>query len=185
MNRRNRTPAQRRASFIRWALFCVPGVLLLGLLSGWVSGSSGDDPWFAALEKPAIYPPAATFGIAWTILYILMGLALAIVGAARESHWRNAAILVFLVQLGINLSWSPVFFGAHQISYALVILLALDVAVIVTVALFWRIQPRAALLMLPYLAWILFATVLNWQVLQLNPGADGASASGAVQRIAL
>jgi len=165
------TPAQWRSSLIRWALVCIPAVLLLGRLSGIAAGSSGDDPWFAALEKPALYPPAATFGIAWTILYILMGLALAIVIAARECPWRRPALIAFAVQLALNLAWSPLFFGAHQISAALLILLVLDVAVIATFALFWRVRRSAGLLLLPYLVWVLFATVLNWRFLQLNPGA--------------
>jgi translocator protein len=165
------TPATQRGALLRWALICVPGVLLLGLLSGYLSGSSGENPWFAALEKPELYPPAATFGIAWTILYILLGLALAIVGAAPDTPARRSALTAFAVQLALNLAWSPVFFGAHQITAALIVILALDVAVILTLVLFWRVSRLAAVLLLPYLAWILFATVLNWQILQLNPGA--------------
>jgi len=155
----------------RSLLLCIPGVLLLGTLSGVASGSSGDQPWFAALAKPAIYPPGATFGIVWPILYVMMGIALALVAATRTSPHRRAALWAFAVQLALNLAWSPTFFAAHQIGVALAILLALDVALIVTVVLFFRVRQAAGVLLLPYLAWVLFATVLNWQVLQLNPGA--------------
>jgi tryptophan-rich sensory protein len=165
------SPTRRRGSLLRWALVCIPAVLVLGRLSGAAAGSSDEDPWFAALAKPEIYPPAATFGIVWSILYILMGLALAIVGTERGAAWRKPALIAFAVQLALNLAWSPVFFAAHQITGALLILLALDVAVIATIALFWRVRPLAGLLLLPYLAWSLFATVLNWQFLQLNPSA--------------
>ena len=165
------TLARRRGSLVRWALVCIPAVLILGRLSGAAAGSSGDDPWFASLAKPAIYPPAVTFGIVWSILYILMGLALAIVCRENGSAWRKPALIAFAVQLLLNLAWSPIFFGAQQITAALIVLLVLDLAVIATVALFWRVRRSAGWLLLPYLAWSLFATVLNWQVLQLNPNA--------------
>ena len=76
------SPSQLRASFVRWALFLVPAVLLLGYLSGWAGGNAASDPWFVALDKPAIFPPPITFAIAWTILYLLMGLAAAMVCAS-------------------------------------------------------------------------------------------------------
>lgn len=179
------TPSQLRASLLRWALFLVPAVVLLGFLSGQLAGSGADNPWFAALEKPATFPPPATFGIVWTVLYAMMGLAFAMVCAAWRARYRMPAIIIFCTQLALNLAWSPIFFGAHQISAALVILLLLDVAVLVTLLLFWRVRRLAGLLLLPYLAWVLFATMLNWQFLQLNPEADGAPDAPPVQRIEL
>jgi translocator protein len=178
------SPGQLRASFVRWALFTVPAVVLLGFISGQVGGDASS-PWFQSLEKPSIFPPPATFGIVWTILYVLMGLALAMVCAAWGARWRGPAIVAFVLQLAVNLAWSPVFFGAHEISAALYIILALDVLVVVTIWLFWKVRPLAALLLLPYLAWILFAGVLNYEFLRLNPEADGADGSYAVQRIEL
>ncbi len=177
------SPAQLRASYFRWALFLVPLIVLLGLGSGLVGGSTAGSPWFMALRKPATFPPPIVFPIVWTTLYVLMGLAFALVCAAWGAHWRGLAILAFVIQLAVNLAWSPTFFGAHEIGFGLYVILALDVLVIVTLWLFWKVRRAAALLMLPYLAWILFATVLNWQFLQLNPGLDGADVSSAVQRI--
>ena len=178
------SPAQLRASFVRWALFLVPAVLLLGFVSGRLGGDASD-PWFIALEKPAIFPPPAAFGIVWPILYTLMGLAAAMVCAAWGSRYRLPAILAFALQLVVNLAWSPVFFGEHEITLGLYIILVLDVAVLVTIVLFWKVRRAAALLLVPYLGWILFATVLNYEFLRLNPGADGADGSYAVQRIEL
>ena len=178
------SPAQLRASFVRWALFLVPAVLLLGFVSGRLGGDASD-PWFIALEKPAIFPPPAAFGIVWPILYTLMGLAAAMVCAAWGSRYRLPAILAFALQLVVNLAWSPVFFGEHEITLGLYIILVLDVAVLVTIVLFWQVRRSAALLLVPYLAWILFATVLNYEFLRLNPAADGAEGSYAVQRIEL
>lgn len=175
---------QLRASVIRWALFTVPACMLLGYLAGTLAPSGPENPWFAALDKPAIFPPPMWFGIVWTILYAMMGFALALVCAAWGARGRAAAAALFGVQFVVNLAWTPVFFGLHQITVALGILLVLDVLVIATIALFWRVRRPAALLLLPYLAWILFATLLNYEFLRLNPEADGAGESrGAVQRI--
>lgn len=177
--------SQLRASFARWALLLVPAVLLAGFLSGQLSGSGPGNAWFDSLIKPGIYPPPYLFGLVWTLLYAMMGLAFALICSAWGARGRLMAIAAFLVQLALNLAWSPVFFGAHQITGALVLILVLDLAVIVTIALFWRIRMIAGLLLLPYLAWIAFASVLTWEFLKLNPDADGRDVSGAVQRIEL
>jgi benzodiazapine receptor len=178
------SPAQLRASFVRWALFLVPAVLLLGFLSGRFGGQA-QDPWFLALEKPAILPPPAIFGVVWPILYVLMGFAAAMICAAWGSRYRLPAILAFVLQLLVNLAWTPVFFGEHEMTFALYLIIALDVAVVVTIVLFWNVRSVAAWLLLPYLAWILFATVLNYELLRLNPEADGIEGSYPVQRIEL
>ncbi len=179
------SPGQLRASFLRWTLVLVPLVLLLGFVS-WVLGGSGpQNSWFAGLTRPTIYPPAATFGIVWSVLYVMMALALAMIAAARGAAARGVAIAAFVVQLLLNLAWSPVFFGMHLMTCALYILIALDVAVLITVALFYRVRKDAGLLLVPYLAWVCFATVLNWQFLAANPDADGRPTSNAVTRIEL
>jgi tryptophan-rich sensory protein len=179
------SPAQLRASLLRWALVLVPTVLLLGFVSGQVADSGPDNPWFAMLEKPAIYPPPAAFGIVWSILYVLMGFAAAIIASAWGARGRSIALAAFVIQLALNLAWTPVFFGLHEMSAALGVIVVLDLAVLLTVVLFWRVRRMAGALLLPYLAWVLFATALNWQFLTLNPSADGAEVSGAVQRIEL
>ncbi len=179
------SPAQLRASLLRWALVLVPAVLLLGFVSGQVAGSGADNPWFAVLEKPAIYPPPAAFGIVWSILYALMGFAAAMIASAWGARGRRLALVAFAIQLALNLAWSPVFFGMHRMTAALGVIVALDVAVLLTVLLFWRVRRISGVLLLPYLAWVLFATVLNWEFLSLNPYADGVEVSGAVERIEL
>ena len=174
---------QLRASLLRWSLVCVPLVVLLGFVSGKLGGSGPDNPWFAALGKPDIYPPPATFGVVWSLLYVMMGLALAMVCAARGAAGRRIAIAAFVVQLALNLAWTPLFFALHEITRALYLLFVLDVAVLITVVLFWRVRHGAALLLLPYLAWVCFATALNWQFLALNPDADGMPTANAVTRV--
>lgn len=179
------SPAQLRASLFRWALFVVPTVMLLGFLSGKLSGSSADSPWFEALAKPATYPPPLVFPIVWTTLYGLIGFALALVCTAWGARARGLAIMLFVLQLGLNLAWSPVFFALHQITAALAIVVALDILVLITTVLFFRVRRVAGWLMLPYLGWILFATLLNWQFLELNPDADGREVASPVQRFEL
>jgi tryptophan-rich sensory protein len=159
-------------SYLRFALFTVPLILLLGIVSGRVANSGYGNPWFDALVKPELMPPGATFGIVWTILYILLGLSIAIILNARGAKGRGLAIGLFVAQMLLNFSWSPVFFGMHQVRTALFIILAmLAISAVVTV-LFLRIRRTAGLLMLPYLAWLAFASILNYQIIQLNPDAE-------------
>lgn len=175
---------QLRASLMRWALVCVPLCVLLGMLSSRLAGSGAGDPWFEALVKPDIYPPPITFAIVWTALYAMMGFALALIGSAWGARGRAVAITVFVAQFILNLAWSPVFFGAHQITGGLVVIVALAVLVLATTVLFWRIRKAAALLLVPYLAWVLFASALNYEFLRLNPQADGADGgTGASARV--
>ncbi|MDF2638380.1 MAG: TspO and like protein [Novosphingobium lindaniclasticum] len=173
---------QLRASLVRWALVLVPLLVLLGFLSGQAAQSGPGNPWFDALVKPGIFPPPATFGIVWTVLYVLMGIALAMICAARGARGRGPAVIAFAVQFVLNLAWSPVFFGAHQITGGLIVIGILDVAVIVTIALFARVRPIAAWLLVPYLVWICFATYLNFAFLQANSALDGAEGPQAVER---
>ena len=164
--------SQLRASLLRWGLVCVPGIVLLGFLSATFSHSGPGNPWFDALAKPVLYPQPAVFGIVWTGLYVLMGLALALVASARGAWGRERAFLAFLVQLLLNLAWSPLFFAAHRMTWALGLIGVLIVAVGVTIFLFWRVRPLAAWLMVPYLVWLSFASILNWQTHVLNPNAE-------------
>ena len=172
---------QLRASFFRWALFLVPLCVLLGFLAGQLG--SADTQWFRSLEKPAIYPPSATFGIVWTILYAMIGFAVALVCAAWGARGRIAALVAFAIHFLLNLSWTPVFFGLQEIAAALVVLGLVIVTLLVVIALFWKVRPLAGALLLPYLAWVCFAAVLNFQFLQLNPDADAGNADGAVERV--
>lgn len=179
------SPGQVRAEVIRWSLVTVPALLALGFLAGGLANSGPGNHWFDLLQKPGIYPPPQVFGIVWSILYAMMGVALALVLAAHGAEWRGAAIAVFVVQLVINLAWSPVFFGMHMITAALAIIAVLALAVGLTIALFVKVRRAAGLLLVPYLAWVLFAAVLNWQFLAMNPDADGQEDSGAAVRVEL
>src|SRR4051794_39218769 len=119
--------SQLRMSFLRYALFTVPALLLLGTLSASLSGSGGSNLWFASLHKPPLMPPAWMFGAAWTFLYILLGLSLAMVLHARGAKSRQKAVRLFGVQLALNLAWPPVFFAFHQVAAALSLIAAMIV----------------------------------------------------------
>lgn len=163
---------QLRLAYLRWALVTVPVIVLLGFLSGKFANSGFGNRWFDALEKPALMPPGWAFGAAWTVLYILMGLAFAMILHARGARGRGVAIALFLLQLLLNLAWSPLFFRAHQVGSALILILILLVVVAVTALMFARIRQVAGLLLLPYLAWLAFASFLNYEIGRLNPGAE-------------
>ncbi len=165
------TRGQLRMSLLRWALVIVPLVVLLGLLSGYVAGS-GQTAWYGSLAKPFFQPPSWLFGVVWPILYVLIGLALAMVINARGSRWRGLAISAFLAQLVLNLLWSPLFFGMNQVSAALLAILLMLALAAVTTWLFWHVRKAAAILMLPYLAWLVFATALNFEIDRMNPDAE-------------
>ena len=163
---------QLRMSLLRYALVTVPLVVLLGLVSGRLANSGYGNPWFDALAKPGFMPPGWVFGAAWTVLYILLGLALAVLLHARGARGRGRAIGLFLVQLALNYAWSPVFFAWHRIDWALMLVAAMIVLTLALIVLLWRIRRSAALLMLPYLAWLAFAAALTFGVAQLNPNAQ-------------
>lgn len=179
------SPNQLRMSYVRWALLTVPLTVLLGFLSGLASNSSDGNSWYAMLDKPAFQPPAIAFPVAWTLLYILIALALAIVLNARRAPGRRLAVTLWIVQFALNLAWSPVFFGLHRSVLGLVIILVMLAVAIATTLAFVRVRKLAAWLMLPYLLWLSFAAVLNAAIVRLNPQADGLAVQAGTTQIPL
>ncbi|WP_458188970.1 TspO/MBR family protein [Haladaptatus sp. NG-WS-4] len=120
--------------------------------------------WYPTLSKPAFTPPGWLFGPVWTTLYLLMGIALFLV-------WRRGnrfALAVFAVQLALNAAWTLVFFGMRWPAGGLVVIFALLVAIVATLFAFARVDRRAAVLLVPYLLWVSFATLLNYELWRLN-----------------
>lgn len=177
--------AQLRASVLRWSLFTVPATVLIGFLSGQAGGSGPGNPWFDALERPEIFPDPMWFGIVWTVLYILMGIAVALVAAAWGARGRTAALVAFVVLTVLLAAWSPVFFALHQMTWALVLLGTIVALTLLTILLFARVRKMAAWLLVPLLAWTMFASLLNYEFLRLNPQFDGTNPTQAQQRIAI
>lgn len=163
---------QLRMSFVRWALVTVPLCVFLGFLSGRLSNSGYGNRWFDALSKPDIVPPGWVFGVVWTTLYILMGVAIAMILNARGARGRGLAITLFVVQFILNLAWSPTFFAAHQVSIAFFLILTILALVIATTFAFAPIRKAAAWLLVPYMVWLSLASILNYKIDQLNPDAE-------------
>lgn len=126
------------------------------------------DAWFAALAKPSWNPPNTVFGPVWTVLYAMMGTAAWLVWRRDGFRGGTPALALFLSQLVLNAAWSYLFFGAHRTGYALVDIIVLLVLIVILIRLFGRIDRRAGWLMVPYAAWVAFATALNTSIWQLN-----------------
>ena len=142
--------------------------LAVGGLSG-IATASGVETWYPTLTKPSFNPPAWVFGPTWTVLYIMMGVAAFLIW--REGFGARGvkpALTVFAVQLVLNGLWSILFFGLQAPGWALVDIIALWCAITASAMLFWRVAPAAGMLLLPYLAWVSFATLLNASLWWLN-----------------
>jgi len=121
--------------------------------------------WYTTLQKPGFTPPSWLFGPVWTTLYLLMGVALYLVWRRGDNRF---ALAVFAVQLVLNAGWTLVFFGMRWPAGGLAVILALLVAIVATMVSFEKIDRRAALLLVPYLCWVGFATLLNYELWRLN-----------------
>src|SRR5881275_2787576 len=116
--RKGMTETAGRRSWWKTALIAVIAIELLGGLSGWLSNSGYGNGWFDHLVKPSFMPPGWIFGLVWPILYALLGIALAMIIAEPPSPRRRVGLVLFFVQLALNLAWSPIFFAAHDIALA-------------------------------------------------------------------
>ena len=144
-------------------------IVFLGGALGSLATSSELTTWYASLAKPAWNPPNWLFGPVWSTLYVLMGIALFLVW--REGLDRRDvryAILIFAVQLGLNVTWSLVFFGLHSIWGGLVVIFILWLAIWANIVAFYVISKPAGLILIPYLIWVSIASYLNYTIYLLN-----------------
>jgi translocator protein len=165
---------QLRMSLLRYALVAVPLVVLLGTLAGGIAGADEGNRWYRALAKPDFMPPAWVFGLAWIFLYALLGLALAMLLHARGARRRGQALGLFGVQLAANYAWPIVFFAFHQVDLALMLIGAMIALTAALLVLLWSIRRVAAVLLIPYFAWLCFAAMLTMAIGALNPDAEVA-----------
>jgi tryptophan-rich sensory protein len=125
--------------------------------------------WYAELAKPSFAPPNWLFGPVWTTLYILMGIALFLIWKKGfENREVKIAFGIFIVQLVLNTLWSIVFFGLQNPGAAFIEIIILWIAIVATIIVFKKISKPAAWLLAPYLAWVSFASVLNYAIWTLN-----------------
>jgi benzodiazapine receptor len=157
----------------------VPRHPLIGLL-GWLALcvaigalgaiASADAPTFyAQLNRPAWAPPPGVFGPVWTVLYLMMGTAAWFVWRTHGFRGARVALGLFVVQLGVNALWSWLFFAWHLGAGALIDVTLLWLLIAATMVTFWRLHRGAALLLVPYLLWVSFASALNWALWRANP----------------
>lgn len=150
-------------------LFVFLGVVFGCAAAGGAITAANVNGWYASLAKPDLTPAPWVFPIVWNFLFFLMGIAAWIVWRAAGSLDRaGAAMSLFVAQLMLNFAWSVIFFGLHKLGFAIFENLALDGAIIATIWAFWRHSPLAAILLMPYLLWSLFATWLTTAIWWLN-----------------
>lgn len=141
--------------------------LLVGFVSSFFTIASIDS-WYLFLEKPFFNPPNWVFGPAWTILYVLMGTAFFLVWQKKgRLFWQKEEIL-YLIQLVLNFFWSLIFFALQSPFWALLEIIVLWICILLTLIFFWKIDKKAGMLLIPYLAWVSFATALNTAIVLLN-----------------
>lgn len=142
--------------------------LLVGAVAGFFT-SAGVKGWYAAASKPFFNPPNWIFAPVWTALYIMMGFALWLVWKKEtRKAVKQTSLILFAVQLLLNFAWSFIFFYAQQPGWAFVEILAMWIAIMLTIVWFGKISPGAAWLMVPYIWWVSFAALLNFYIWKLN-----------------
>jgi translocator protein len=149
-------------------LYSLVITLGVGAIAGFATASNIGG-WYATLSKPGFNPPNWIFGPVWTLIYILMGIALFLVWKQPASLYRSNSLWLFFIQLLLNFLWSFIFFYFHKIGLALVDIVALLIFIILTIFSFSRLDKKAAWLMVPYICWVSFATILNGAIYRLNP----------------
>jgi benzodiazapine receptor len=154
-----RTAVRRLGGLVAFGAAAAAAALVGGL------GVAGTPQEYGRLAQPDWAPPAWVFGPVWTVLYAMIAVAGWLVW--RRTGW-NTALTVYGVQLALNAVWTPIFFGAGRYGWALVDIVLLWVAIAATIVLFWRHSRAAALLLVPYWAWVSFATSLNAAIWALN-----------------
>ena len=144
----------------------------VGIIGSFFTFSSVSN-WFPTLVKPWFSPPSWLFGPVWTMLYFLMGLSLYIIWNSKaeilsKQKYKRQFFILFGIQLILNALWSFLFFGLKSPIYGLIDILFLDIVVVMTIIYAYRVSKYAAVLLAPYMAWITFATLLNFEVVLLN-----------------
>jgi len=145
-------------------------VVWLALTFGgaWLGSRFLPDEWYKQLTKPTWNPPNWLFAPVWTVLYLLMAAAAWLVWKRYGIVGALLPLALFVVQLLLNAAWTWLFFGLHRPGVALADIVVLWAALLTTLILFWRLEPLAGIFLAPYLAWVSFATALNWAIWRMN-----------------
>jgi tryptophan-rich sensory protein len=146
------------------------GFLIVAFLPATMGALFPPGDWYEELAKPDWRPPNWIFAPAWTLLYLTIGVAGWLIWQRVGFAGARLAFIVFFLQLILNAAWTPLFFGLHRPDLAFVEIVVLWLSILATIALFYPIVPAAGLLLLPYLAWVTFASALNFAIWRLNVG---------------
>lgn len=153
---------------MKWWLLI--GFIILCNLIGAIGGiwTSSDSDWYKNLEKPSFNPPSWVFMPVWTILFTLMGISLYFVYTSNNSELRTIALIFFVLQFILNLLWSYFFFGRQNILFAFIDIIFLEILIIITAIIFYKVNKTSGYLLIPYFLWVYFASFLNFMILKLN-----------------
>lgn len=156
-----------KISLLNKAIITIGGSELAGII-GAIATSSSVSTWYQSLQKGLLNPPSWVFGPVWTILYLLMGIAAYLVWKQGINERTRPALRLFVIQLLLNMAWSFIFFGLRLPGMALIEIVIMLIAIILTAIAFYRVSRVAGLLFVPYIAWVSFATYLNASIWYLN-----------------
>ena len=153
-------------------MFILVFFILICFLAAGIGGfftSKSIPDWYTHLQKPVFTPPGWIFGPVWSLLYLSIGISAWLIWREGGFSQNSVPLIIFGIQLLLNISWSIIFFGLRQPGYAFGEIILLWLAILLTLVTFWRIKPIAGILLIPYLVWVSFAGFLNYSIWKLNP----------------
>jgi translocator protein len=152
---------------IPWAALAVTGAITLVVaITGGLLTEIG--PWYRALKKPSFQPPDWLFGPAWTLIFTLVAVSAALAWRDGTPEARGVLVALFLLNAVLNVAWSGLFFKLRRPDWALIEVAFLWASIALLIARTWPINTTASLLLVPYLLWVSFASILNWAIVRLN-----------------
>jgi len=148
-------------------VLCIALTVSIGAISG-IATASSINGWYLTLNKPFFNPPNFLFGPVWTALYILMGISFYLILMSPKNELRKKAIVIFIVQLVLNFAWSFLFFKYQLLGWAFAEIILIWISILTMIIVFYKINKTTALIQIPYLMWVSFASILNGAIWWLN-----------------
>lgn len=159
----------RRIIDVAKLLVCLAACFSAGFIGSIFTGQSIRN-WYTVLQKPSFMPPSWLFAPVWFLLYILMGISAFLIWRRGFSNFQvKESLVIFIIQLMLNVIWSYAFFGLRSPLFGLIAIVPLWTAILITIINFYRISKTASMLLIPYILWVSFATVINFSIYLLNP----------------
>jgi len=159
----------RTSKITTWIIFYL--CVTVASSAGFVFPLGDANPWYATLTEPSFAPPNWVFGPVWTTLYLLIATSAYRIVMTTEHSFNKLlplAVALWSLQLALNVIWTPIFSGAQNLEVAFYYIIALWASILAYIVVAWRVERWAAIIMIPYLCWVSFASVLNYNYWQLN-----------------